>query len=90
MAIRKVLSAFVIMAISCSMALAQSITGAISGTISDPAGAVVSNASVKATNTDTHFTRTGASDGSGAFSLQYLPIGKYDVEITADGFRKFV
>jgi len=69
---------------------AQQITGAISGTVSDPAGAVVPNASVKATNTGTQFTRVTNSDSTGAFSLQYLPVGTYTVEVTAQGFRTFV
>ena len=71
-------------------AVAQQITGAIAGTVSDSLGAMVPNATVKATNTATGYSRTGASDASGVYNLQYLPVGNYTVEVTALGFKKFV
>jgi hypothetical protein len=71
-------------------ARAQQITGAIAGTVVDPQGAVVPNASIQATNTGTGFSRTATSDNSGAYLIQYLPVGSYTVEVTAPGFKKFV
>jgi Carboxypeptidase regulatory-like domain len=71
-------------------ARAQQITGAIAGTVADPQGAVVPNASIQATNTGTGFSRTATSDNSGAYLIQYLPVGSYTVEVTAPGFKKFV
>ena len=73
-----------------NFAHAQQITGAIAGTVTDPAGAVVPNASIQATNTGTGFSRTATSDNAGAFLIQYLPVGNYTVDITAQGFKKFV
>ncbi len=69
---------------------AQQITGAIAGTVTDPAGAVVPNAVVKATNPETGFTRSTTSDNAGAFTIQYLPVGAYSVNVTAAGFKTFV
>jgi hypothetical protein len=69
---------------------AQQITGAIAGTVTDPAGAVVPNASIQATNTGTGFSRTATSDSSGAYLIQYLPVGTYTVEVTTPGFKKFI
>lgn len=69
---------------------AQQITGAISGTVVDPQNAVVPNATITATNTETGFSRNATSDSSGAYIIQYLPVGKYKVEVTAAGFKKFV
>jgi Carboxypeptidase regulatory-like domain len=71
-------------------ARAQQITGAVSGAVTDPQGAVVANATVKATNTETGFLRTANSDNEGAYLIQYLPIGNYTVEVSAPGFKKFV
>ena len=69
---------------------AQQITGAISGTVTDAGGAVVPNASVKAINTDTGFTRNTNSESNGTYLIQYLPVGNYSLEVTAPGFKKFV
>jgi Carboxypeptidase regulatory-like domain len=73
-----------------SAARAQQITGAISGSVTDPAGAVVPGAAIEALNTDTGFTRNATSDSTGAFLIQYLPVGRYTVNVTAAGFKKFV
>ncbi|WP_158794491.1 carboxypeptidase regulatory-like domain-containing protein [Granulicella sp. L60] len=69
---------------------AQQITGAIAGTVADPLGAVVPSASIVATNTETGFVRTATSDSTGAYAIQYLPIGNYTVAVTAPGFKKFI
>ncbi len=83
--------AFVAVVLLCGRdAMAQQITGAIAGTVADGQGAVVPNATVKATNIATGYSRTGVSDAAGAYNLQYLPVGNYTVEVTAQGFKKFV
>lgn len=72
------------------IASAQQITGTITGTVTDAVGAVVPNAAVMAKNTATGYTRSTESDSAGAYTVQYLPVGTYIVEITAPGFKKFV
>src|ERR1700729_1826637 len=69
---------------------AQQITGSIVGTVKDEQGAVVPGASVKATNADTGFSRVAATAGDGAYRIEYLPIGKYDLQVDMAGFKKFV
>ncbi len=71
-------------------AKAQQITGAIAGTVKDDQGALVANASVKATNTETGFVRTTVAGSDGTYTIQYLPVGNYTVTIEAPGFKKFV
>lgn len=71
-------------------AAAQQITGSITGTVKDEAGALVTSATVKATNDNTGLTRTATVGTDGAYLIQYLPVGKYTVEVTAAGFKKFV
>src|ERR1700722_18397079 len=56
---------------------AQQITGAIAGTVSDAQAAVVPNALIKASNTNTGFSRTVNSGSAGEYVMQYLPVGNY-------------
>jgi len=69
----------------------QVTTGSIAGTIRDSSGAVVPNATVTVTNTDTKVVvRTVKSLSGGDFSAPLLPIGHYSVAVEAQGFQKFV
>lgn len=67
-------------------AFSQGTTGQISGVITDPNGAVVPGASVKATNTATNLERQTTTNGEGVYSFQLVPPGTYKIEITATGF----
>src|SRR5688572_4083492 len=71
-----------------AFAQSQSTTGNIEGHIVDQNGAVVTNASVSATNQDTGFGKTVVSDSDGNFIFVLLPPGNYKVEVTAQGFSK--
>jgi hypothetical protein len=68
----------------------SSVGGSISGVVRDPSAAVVPQTVVRATNTDTHILYTTETDGAGFYSFPQLPIGHYDVEIRAVGFKEFV
>src|SRR6478736_5556058 len=80
---------FVIVFASVS-AWSQQITANIRGTISDPSGAVVQNATVTARQVETGLTRTSTSDSAGSFLILELPVGHYQLEVTAKGFRKYL
>lgn len=69
---------------------AQATTGIISGTVSDPQGAVVAGASVMARNIGTNESRTTSADGEGRYRFPNLPIGNYEITIQAKGFAKYV
>jgi hypothetical protein len=73
-----------------TLSSAQQVTGAITGTVKDAQGALVPSANLKASNTDTGFNRAAVSGSDGAFLIPYLPVGKYTVEVTAPGFKKFL
>ena len=68
-------------------AYGQTFRGAINGTVSDPSGAVVTGAGVKATNTATGVTLNTVSTSDGQFAFQDLPLGTYKIEVSAAGFR---
>jgi hypothetical protein len=65
---------------------AQTFRGAINGTVSDPSGAVVPNAQVKATENSTGIDHSSTTTSDGAFSFQDIPLGFYKVTVTASGF----
>jgi len=69
-------------------AFAQVTTATIVGTISDPGGSAVPGAQVTARNVDTGLTRTVTSGDAGTYRLEFLPVGKYDIEVTYTGFKK--
>ena len=62
--------------------------GSIAGTVADPTGAVIPQASVTATRRGTP-AATVSSDGMGRFSITGLVPGSYDVEASAPGFHTF-
>src|SRR4051812_43486334 len=70
---------------------AQAVANAqLSGTVTDPSGANIPDASVTATQTDTHAARTARSDQSGTFLIPGLPIGPYKLQVEAKGFASYV
>lgn len=70
-------------------ATAQS-TSSLSGVVTDATGASVPNAKVTATNKATGVSSTTETDNAGAYLFAALPIGVYNIEITASGFQKAV
>jgi hypothetical protein len=66
-----------------------SITGSISGTVTDPTGAVVPGASVVAINTQTGVQNSTETNAQGFYSFPSLPAGSYDLKITASGFQEY-
>jgi hypothetical protein len=64
-------------------------TASITGTITDPTGAAIAGAEVTITNQQRGFTRTAATNSSGDYLFAGLPIGSYDITVTAPGFKKY-
>ncbi|PYP91937.1 MAG: hypothetical protein DMG65_05725 [Candidatus Angelobacter sp. Gp1-AA117] len=92
---RKLRDIIVLIAISlalvwCIPAMGQVLKGSLSGTVTDPQGAVVSGATVKVTETATGAVRQTTSDSSGLFRVNLIPVGNYKVEVSAQGFKTAV
>src|SRR5690349_20143674 len=68
-------------------ALGQTFRGAISGSVTDVSGAVVSGATVKALSAATGLARESTTSASGEFVFQDLPLGKYSVTVSQPGFQ---
>lgn len=76
--------------LSVGQSFAQStVTGGINGTVTDPAGAVVPNASVTVTNLGTNSVVTVTTTDDGGFRVTNLQPGTYSVAIAATGFSAF-
>jgi Carboxypeptidase regulatory-like domain/TonB-dependent Receptor Plug Domain len=73
-----------------ALATAQVDTGTILGSVKDASGAAVPGAQVTARNVDTNVARSAKTDATGQYELRFMPIGRYRIEVNAEGFRKFV
>jgi len=71
-----------------SRANAQQTLGSVSGTVFDPTGAAIPNATVTVSDAEIGVTRTTQSQSNGFFQIFNLPIGTYRVEAGHDGFDK--
>jgi hypothetical protein len=60
-------------------------SGTVSGTVTDPTGAVIPDATVTLSNAVSGFNRTTKSDSSGAYVIPNLPMNTYRLNITAPG-----
>jgi outer membrane receptor protein involved in Fe transport len=73
-----------------SPALAQEITGTITGTVTDPSGAAIPGLTVNVRNLGTNATHSVVTDESGVYTATLLPVGRYEVSLELAGFKKFV
>src|ERR1043166_1862895 len=71
----------------CIPSVGQVVKGSISGSVTDPQGAVVSGAQVKAKSVETGVVFATTSDSAGLYRFNLIPVGTYTVEVTAQGFK---
>src|SRR6204780_2136985 len=83
---RVIVIVFALLAFAASLRAQSTISGYVTGVVSDPSNAVVSNASVTFKNLDTSFTQTASTGSDGVFHFGYVPPGKYKLSVTATGF----
>ena len=82
--------AVLLLLIGLSLSTAQTITGTISGDVTDASGAVVAGATITVQNLGTNQKRTATTSKSGNFDVPDLAIGKYKVTASAEGFKTLV
>jgi hypothetical protein len=84
----KVVIILIGLCLGAAVSHAQSIiTGAVSGTITDPSGAILPNATVTLVNTATGDTQSGKTNTSGVYLFPLLKPGDYTVTVEQSGFR---
>ncbi len=71
------------------LAFGQVGNGSITGTVTDPAGAVIAGAAVQAKNADTGVVYRGVSTNTGNYTITDLPVGNYVVTVTVMGFKTY-
>ncbi len=81
--------ALCLFALSTAALFAQSNQGSITGTISDPTGAVIPTAVIEVKNSDTGAVYQGGTSGTGNYVIP-VPAGTYQLTVTATGFKKSV
>jgi hypothetical protein len=67
-------------------AVAQGAFGSLTGTVRDPAGAILAGASVEATNKATGDKRSAVTNEEGVYTITNLPVGTYTLTVTSAGF----
>jgi Carboxypeptidase regulatory-like domain len=66
-----------------------SVGGSISGTVKDRSGAVIPNASIAVREVSTDIEYKTHTDGGGYYTLPVLPVGRYELDVKAPGFRSY-
>ncbi|MGH9754970.1 MAG: carboxypeptidase regulatory-like domain-containing protein, partial [Blastocatellia bacterium] len=69
---------------------AQTSRGTVSGTVTDPTGAVISGANVTLTNTATTVSRSSVTNSAGLYRFDAVDLGDYTIKFTATGFGEIV
>ena len=80
---------FALLCLAPHAAWSQAASGTISGTVTDPTGAVIPNASVVLENTATGVKFNTVSNGTGFFNFAAVAPGTYNVVISATGFSSW-
>src|SRR5208283_4285173 len=65
------------------------VNGTIRGSITDPSGSQVPNATIQVTSIDTGFERKVISNERGEYQVPMLPIGTYKIVVSAPGFSSY-
>jgi len=89
MTFRKLFLSILSVFLLCSISAWASITGSISGLVTDPTGAVVAGANVVALNVLTNVRSESKTDSQGFYNFPALPIGTYSVEVAVNGFKTY-
>src|SRR5215813_581938 len=84
---RNIAVLFCCLLVFAGVGIAQTVTGTLSGHITDLSGATVPQVSVQAVNQNTGGVREATTNDDGYFQINFLPIGTYDLTVAVKGFR---
>ena len=87
---KRIITGYAFIFVSAGLALAQTSTGTIEGTVFDPSHALVSGAQVTVTELQTNQSRSQTSNTEGFFEFRALPLGMYSIQVEQKGFTKEV
>jgi len=75
---------------STTLAWAQFTTARLSGTVSDPSGAVLAGATVSVQDLGTGYSQTTSSESTGQYVFPSLPVGTYQITVSMTGYTQYV
>ena len=78
-----------LLVVLCTAPLFAQTTGTIYGAVSDATASVVAGARITVTNVQTNVARSTTSAQDGSYSIPFLAVGTYRVDVDAAGFKKF-
>src|ERR1051326_2030835 len=84
------LRGFVCVLLLAVAAQAQGDRGTITGTVSDPAGAVVASAAIEVRNAETGVVYQTTTTSTGNYTVAQIPAGTYELTVTLPGFKRYV
>jgi len=87
--VRKMSRTLCIVGILSASLVWASVGGSISGTVKDPSGGLLPNAEVTVREVNTGLLYHTHTDGKGYYTLPVLPVGRYELDIQAPGFRGY-
>ena len=85
----RLLSLLTTSALFAALAFGQGANGTITGTVTDPSGAVLSNAAVEVHSGATGQTYSAVSTNTGNYTISQLPVGAYDLKVETSGFKVY-
>jgi hypothetical protein len=85
----RILIAVTLLLLAVSSAFAQINRGAITGTITDSAGALMPGVRIEAKNTETEAVSQVASNSTGSYTINQLPPGAYQISVSLPGFKQY-
>src|SRR5262245_47597292 len=85
-----VVAALALALVLARTAEAQTSRGAVSGTVSDPTGAIIAGSTIELTNTQNGVRRSTTSNEAGIYQFDAVDPGTYELRITLAGFSSFL
>ena len=79
--------AFVLLMLGCLPSARAQVSASIKGIVTDPSGAPVPAAAVRAKNLETGALRNSVADEAGRYLVLSLPLGEYEIRVTKAGFQ---
>jgi hypothetical protein len=84
-----ILRAILVVPVLSATVLWASVSGSISGTVKDPSGSVITNATITVRETGTGISHETHTDNKGHYTFPVLPVGHYVLDVQAIGFSKY-
>jgi len=88
-AVLLVVAASILTVLVSGSSLFASVTGRISGTVTDSTGAVIPRATVTVINTGTGIQQKATTDARGFYAFPALPVGRYEIRVRQSGFKDY-